>query len=77
MPHINIKAIDMTILVATNGKSDYETWEIVQQHITEIEETRSDGVRAIIFEGKVRRPTAKERECINEDEEFTTKPFDE
>ena len=77
MSPINVKAIDVTILVATDGKTDDKAWEAVQQHITEIEEARSDGVRAIIFEGKVRRPTAKERECINEDEEFTTKPFDE
>jgi hypothetical protein len=68
-----MKAIDVTVLVCTDGLDDTAIWEAVQSHITNMNE---DNIRAIIFEGKVRSITKKERECAMEGEDFT-KPFDE
>ena len=68
-------AIDLTIIVVSDGMDDYDAYTRVRDYIEELGNDK--GVRVCIYEGETRQLTKHELAITQEDPKFIDAPFDE
>jgi len=73
----NLKAIDLTVIVATDGMDDETAYTKVRDYLECIELRVDEGVRATVYKGETRQLTKHELAAAKEDPKFIDGPFDE